>query len=1091
MKHYLLSCLLLSSIAFGQKNLNSETSVDYIIKAYNFQKESDYENAIDEYSKISINDTNYAVAQYEMGTCYQALEKYKEAQDIYSALITDEVKFDFQQDVYTNWGLSYRRSGDSLKALEIFNEGLKKYPMHFRLYYNRGLTYEALNKYQLALEDYKMAVHTNIYFAPAHVRLGVLAANEEHYTEATLSFMTYFLLNPTGDQALGVVGLLEQIADGSFNPESKGISLSESNPFESLNLLYMNRVALEKKYKTKFTLPTAYAKQLHFICANATYSADDMDFWNQMYLPIYQEIFKANKLDQLIMLSLVNVESDDVQKKLKSKISQITAFIDWKNTVYNNHLAFQYVDFIGSVEKYFIHYEEDYLNYFGKIDDNGNAQGDYYYYHKNGSPMLKARFEDNKRVGTYEFYSPTNSKVYKKMIFSADEKDRTEEIYYYSGELMERTIIRNEMVEDTVYSYYRNGAIKEKIAVKAGKRDGKDVAYYPNGKIKFTGMYTNGEPNGKFENFHRNGNLQSEYTYVNGLLEGKKVSFFADGTKETSYTVKADKYDGPFEEYHSNGKLSEKGTFKNGVSVGELTFYYSNGNLKTTVVLDDNGKENGLVTHYDLDGKKYHEIEYTSGDIKEIKFFDKSGKMTVVSEKKGKKLDYVFNYPDGKKYSVGKIIDGNHEGLWTYYDRYGNIEKTEKYLKDQIVDTVYSYYANGQLRKMFCYKDGVANGMYLQYSIFGDLIQEGYYKDDNLDREWYTYNLDGSLENENYYMNGELHGFQKTYSINGKVENISEYDSGLEVNHIYLDTNGNIIDRYGEFNGDVKLHDATNTYYSFEGSFLNGENNGPIGSYGPTKIPIYKGNYENNMRTGKWTWYHSDGKLSEEVNYVNGEVHGVNTEYFRNGKVENVSTFVDGVQQGDFKYYYDNGKVKLEGTLLDGERHGKVITYSPDGGIMQIRIYDDGVITHYSYLGADGKEVPYIPFKLEADSIVTYYKNGKVALRSKRVFGLLEGPYITYYENGQIMENETFKHEFNHGMTRQYYSDGKLKYEAEFEKGQLNGVEKYFYPNGKLQSEQEFVMDTKHGELKEYSMEGKLLTITTYYDGEVISIKKL
>lgn len=1089
MKYLLLFCIALSFGSIAQKKLINETSVELITKAYNFQQDSEFERAIEEYEKVSINDTNYAIARYEMGTCYMELEKYDEAKEVLRSLIDDEIKFDFQQDVYSSLGLAYGRGGDSIGALKVFNEGIAKYPMDFRLYYNRAITHETMENYQLAVEDYKNSIQRNIYFAPAHLRLGVMAANEEHYAEATMSLITYFMLDPTGDKATAVVSLLEEIADGSFNPEPKNIQISATNPFEAINLLFKNRVALEKKYKTKFTVPTAYGKQLHFVASNATYSAEDLDFWNQMYLPIYQQILQGNKLDQLVMLSLIMVEAPSIQKKLKSKIKSITDFIEWVKPVYNTHLSNQYFVYEGAVKKVYMEYEDKKLNYFGPLDEDGQAHGNFYYYHGNGSMMLKAVFEHGEPVGTYEFYNATNDKIFKKLTFETGDK-KIEELFYYSGELSERSTTIEKVLQDTLFLFYRNGSIKETISVKDGKRDGKDTYYYANGKVKYYGHYKDGKAEGEFKNYHRNGNVEAEFTYVNDLMEGKRTRYYPDGTIESVYNLKEDKYDGPYEEFYPNGKLSEKGTYKNGVSVGELTYYYSNGNVKNSITLDENGKENGKSILYDLDGKKYHEIDFASGDIKEIRYFDKSGKMEVLAQKKGKKMNYLLNYPDGKLYASGKFDDGKRDGVWMYYDRYGNISKKETYKNGMVTDTLFTYHPNGKVHKVINYKDGYMDGIYLEYSIYGDLIEEGFYKEDELDREWYSYYANGTLENEYYYMNSDLHGFQKSYSINGKLENIEEYDNGLEINHIYLDTNGVIIDRVGEYNGEIKLHDPTKTYINFVGNYLNGENNGAMTFYGPNNTPLTKGNFENNLRKGKWLWYYPDGKLREEGTYVNGDLHGPNTEYFKNGKPEYTCTFEYGLQQGDFKLYYENGKLKLEGTLLDGERHGRVTTYSPDGSVILIRNYNDGVIEEYSYLGTDGKAVPFIPLTKESDSIVTYHKNGKIAIKSKRVSGLLEGAYLTYYENGQLFESENFWHDKNHGMAKAYYSDGKLMTECNYIKGEKDGVEKFYHPNGKLRSEQTFVMGTAHGELKEYSADGKLISITVFYDNEILSVKK-
>ncbi len=1091
MRHILLLSLLFTTAVYGQKRLIRETSSEIITTAYALQEKSEYEKAIEEYSKVSVNDTNYAIARYEMGTCYLELEQFDNAKNVLRALIDEEIRFDFEQDVYSNLGLAFKRGGDTVKALEIYTEGIRKFPMDFRLYYNRGLTNEAYRNYQQAFEDFIACIQRNVYFAPGHLRLGIMAAHEEHYAEATMALITYFVLDPTSERAGSVMNFIDEIADGTFNAEPKGIKFSETNPFEAINLLYKNHVALDKKYKVKLSVPTSYGKQLHFVLTNSTYNKDDQDFFNQIYLPVYQQVVKENKLDYLILLSLLSSESESAQKKIKAKINPIKEFIDWYRPVYNATISNQYFTYEGKVEKMYMVYEDSRLSHYGPLDADDQPQGNYYYYHDNGALMLKARFEHGIPVGTFEFFNSTNDKIYKKLSFMDEEGSRrVEELFYYSGERMERSTTLDETLIDTLVTYYRDGSLKETIAVKDGKRHGQDIAYFPNGKIRFIGNYALGKANGEFKNYHRNGKIESEYTYVNDIQQGKRINYYADGSIQSTYNVKDDNYDGPYEEFFPNGKLSEKGTYKKGVSVGELNYYYTNGTVENTVTLDESGRENGKGTLYDIDGKKYHETEFVSGEIKEIRFYDKKGNMSVLSERKGKKLNYQMNYPDGKVNITGKYDGNKKEGLWKYYDEYGNLSKTEKYVDGQVSDTLFTYYANGKIHKHIEFADGMKNGVYMEYSVFGDLIEEGFYINDDLDREWYEYYSDGTTENEYYYLDGELHGIQRTFYINGKVEYIQEYDNGLEILHIYKDTNGVVKDRLGEYHGEVSLKDPSNSYVNYTSTFKNGDNNGVMTVYGPNGMILTRGSYENGVRTGPWKWYYTNGKLSEEATYVNGEMDGLNTEYHSNGKLKYTNTFSEGTQQGEFKIYHENGKVKLEGTLLDGDRHGKATSYTPDGSVMLIRMYNQGVIESYSYLGTDGKAVNFIPFTKEADTMVTYHKNGKPALRCKRINGMLEGPYMSYYENGQMFENENFMYDENHGRSINYYMDGKVMADVMYDKGEKVGIEKLYFPNGKIHSEQQFVLGVAHGSYKEYSAEGKLILTIEYYDGEIISVTK-
>ena len=66
MKILITLCLLLPLMVTAQKKLNYLSSPEIIKKGLEYHEKEQYSDAIEEYKKVSINDTNYATAQYEM-----------------------------------------------------------------------------------------------------------------------------------------------------------------------------------------------------------------------------------------------------------------------------------------------------------------------------------------------------------------------------------------------------------------------------------------------------------------------------------------------------------------------------------------------------------------------------------------------------------------------------------------------------------------------------------------------------------------------------------------------------------------------------------------------------------------------------------------------------------------------------------------------------------------------------------------------------------------------------------------------------------------------------------------------------------------
>lgn len=1091
MKTLYLFLLMLPALAWGQKNLDFLSSTELIEKGLENYKGERYYEAIQEYRKVSINDTNYAAAQYEMARSYMGMEEYKSAQNVVIDLLGYDLRFDFKHKAYSLLGNAYNKNGETEKALETYTEGIRLFPMQPTLYFNRGLAYENAKAYDKALDDYKQAIQCNIYHASSHLRLGIMAAHEGMYTQATLSLITFLLLEPTDSRAGEVVGLLEGIANGSFEEEPKHIELSpEGDIYEELNLFYKNKVALQKNYKVKLTVSTSYARQLDLILKNTNYKEENLDFWNQHYLPFLQSVRDNKKFDQLIMLTLINLDNDDVQSKLKSKVPQIKDFVEWAATNFKATTSRQYMEFEGKKQFVYVEYEPKYFSGYGKMYDGKTPTGTFYYYHPNGSKRMVAHFDDKGDAsGTWDLYNMYNGNIERKIEFVTPTTKKQSD-YYFSGDLHKRYTLIDGLAEDTVYSYYRNGTLKEKYAITKSEKNGLYQSFYPNGTLEYSVQYTADEVNGPLTSYHLNGQKAEEYTATAGKVNGKDLQYYANGQLSSDYTYENGLYSGPYTEYFADGKVKEKGTYKAGKRVGEMTEYHSNGEISNTIVLDENGKENGNSIYYDYDGKKYHELLFAKGNLTKILFYDKAGTATEVATKKGKKMDYILNYPNGTTKIRGQYLDADRDGKWEYFDRYGNLELVEHFKAGEIVDTVVRYYSNGQLKSVTQYADGEKNGMFLAYNIFGELTDEGFYKNGDYDRDWYSYYADGSISSENYFVDGVKNGIQKNYAVNGKIASWENYDVGRIVSHVFLDTNENVADEYGEYNGTVELHNPINSFVNYRAEYKNGNADGPIQWMRPDNQIEVKGAFTNSERTGDWKWYFPNGKPEQEVTYLNGDKHGTEKIYFENGKLSSEQTYSEGDLQGPFKYYNENGTVKTSGTYLDDDRHGKVTYYSPEGSISMYRNYDKGVIISYTYLDKEGKEVAPVSLDKQELQFVTHFKNGNKSNVHTRRNGLIEGTYTSYHENGQKWEEESYLHGESHGKTLEYNEAGQKILEADYLFGDLHGKKITYYATGRIQSEEAYLFGQLHGKSIEYAPDGKITSITLYYNNEIVSIQK-
>lgn len=1092
MKIRVLATFLLVGLnySYSQKNIDLTSPLVYLDKGYQEYEAGNYDKSIEAYSKILVNDTSYAVAQYEISLCYYALEDYKKTQEILREILDYNIRFDFKHKVYLMLGSALVADEKPQEAIDLYTEVLEKYPYQQNVYYARAYAYIKQEKFDLAKKDYMNSIQSNIFYPDAHLQLGLMAANQGYYGQALMSLITFAYLSPDDSRTPEVVSIIENLANRTFEPDRKDFEFypDGEDPFEEYNILFDNKVAIQKKYKTDFTIPTSLGNQLHLLLKTEDYKENDTEFWNTFYMKFLKSIWKNDEIDMYVLTCLVSIDNPTIQKKISSKLNKLKTFYGQTMKRYQTLSSNQYINFEGEQQWVQVSYIKSHMEYLGKTkDDLKTPIGNYHYFHPSGLPSMTIQFDDNgKAVGTWEFYDEFDGTINRKVTFTDVEGETIQMNMHPSGELALKYRQIGDFAVDTVTKYYRNGSLQEQYLMKDGKFNGFYKNYYENGVLSSSYNYVNGKLEGNYDVYHSNGKASHSATFVADKISGVKKVYYADGNLKEESEFLDGELNGKYTAYYSNGNIKDTRLYKEGKQIGKSISYFSNGVIQSEAILDETGKENGITIWYDIDGKKYHEFEYVKGDLKTITFFNKKGEAEVLATKKGKKIDYISKFSNGETSKKVSIVDGMYEGPCEYYDYYGNLNHVELYKKNVLVDSIVDYFANGKIKSITPIKDGYASGLYLEYNVFGDLIREGLYYDGDYNKEWFGYYFDGAKEYESYFINGNRHGYQLNYSVDGKINNLTEYDKGNIIANVYFDTNEVVMDRFGEFNDEVLIHDQSNSFIRYKGQYKNGNADGLSEWFFQDGEILTRGSYVNDEQTGEWKWYHVNGKVEIESNFLNGLKHGAETYYYMNGAKKSVYHYDHGNLEGEHMYWYPDGKIYMKGNYLNDERHGKWSYFNPQGELFLIRYYDQGIFASYTYLDKAGNEVPQTTLEKNELVVKSYFKNGKLAHEHKRVNGEIEGPYKTYYSNGQIYEDNMFELGEQVGKNYEYYSNGQKMKEEDWVKGELHGQVIEYYQNGNKKTEGTYLYSSKHGDFYYYDETGKMTHHYVYYDDKIV-----
>ncbi len=182
---------------------NALAQTYHMKKAYR-EAETHYLKAL----KINSNDPEI---QNNLAALYLDTGRYDEAAD-YFRKASSNILFEKQEIALTGLGVALFKKGDYFEAVTAYKEAIKRnasYPVsHVRL----GDTYLAMDKADLALEEYQLAVSLAPNYQDAHYQAGMAYMKADEREKAAKSFLEVVRIDPAtelGRQASDFLKLLE------------------------------------------------------------------------------------------------------------------------------------------------------------------------------------------------------------------------------------------------------------------------------------------------------------------------------------------------------------------------------------------------------------------------------------------------------------------------------------------------------------------------------------------------------------------------------------------------------------------------------------------------------------------------------------------------------------------------------------------------------------------------------------------------------------------------------------------------------------------------------------------------------------------
>lgn len=413
---------------------------------------------------------------------------------------------------------------------------------------------------------------------------------------------------------------------------------------------------------------------------------------------------------------------------------------------------------------------------------------------------------------------------------------------------------------------------------------------------------------------------------------------------------------GPRFLYNEKDILLEEQEYKDGELVGTSKYYYEDGSLKFLTNLNQTIEfyETGELKSKVYKFKKFSKIVeyYLNGNLMSIGTFNNSNEYIG--------MGWTF-YENGQLKKICSYVDNLIDGEYKDYYKNGVIKTDSFYILGKENCEFKSYYENGQIECIIDLEDGKRCGKFFKYYKSGQLQDETYYSNNAPIDDSLLYYENGKLYAKLAYKNGLRVGISQWFYETGELQSISKYD---------------LID--------------CNSYLNYSKSYYE---SGALKSYIQWENALCE---------------HNDQDYSYNITQ-GSEI--LETSYYENGNLRKKQKIV-GENKYSIERYDENEILIQKGVFFRDENVfywiGELLTFNQNKSLK--------IVTNYS---EDGKFIDTQNYLNEILESTTIYLSDESVYR-----------FISYYSNGNMREEGHYIYEDNYNNDiswigdHNFYSEG-------------------------------------------------------------------
>ena len=312
----------------------------------------------------------------------------------------------------------------------------------------------------------------------------------------------------------------------------------------------------------------------------------------------------------------------------------------------------------------------------GEYDDGAPA-GTWRGWYPGGTLSEEGAREASGRVGPWRFWRADRSLEHEGA-FSGDRRTGAWRSYWPHGTRMAEGRYVEGKKDGGWKTYFPSGIPDGTPTYRQGALEGAYTKNHPSGVHAETGAYQDDERAGRWTTWHVNGVEASRGEYTLGLKSGEWKLWDRDGLPEAEGRFAAGRQSGTWSlwRWQSDERVKSTGAVVDGLAHGRWVATHDPGGEPAGEVTYHRGRREGPSNAIWKNGNTLSEGRYLAGQPQgPWKFYYEDGQLFVDcgfvrGQLQGEYRDY---HPDGEPRSEGVYSEGAKVGLWTYWDKSGQM----------------------------------------------------------------------------------------------------------------------------------------------------------------------------------------------------------------------------------------------------------------------------------------------------------------------------------------------------------------------------------------------------------------------------------